>query len=291
MSIPKNYYNSVDVKKLKIDEIETISSTVGEIVSELTDESDGLIARVTALETTVGDNDSGLVKEVNDIVRLPDVSSDNEGEVLTVDASGNWVVSDTLNDTVKRMQKTLDNLLNPPTTKIHEFDFTTGSAVDTIDGSTTAAISGAVMTSGTGVTFSGANQSVSVASMLAPGRTVKAVFGACSSSISDERGFTLCSDGAGVTWDRRSQKWNWTESWSGSNTHVWDILPQNPNLISNGSIQFVCNSLNEIDVYINDQYVDTITSNNIANNKAVVVGSSMRAYYSMILKSITVWGA
>lgn len=291
MALPKNYYNAVDAKKMGLDQIDSITSTVGQIVEELTDESDGLIARVTALETTVGDDDSGLIKEVNDIVRLPEITSDDEGKILTVNGSGEWVVSDTLNDVVLRMQKTLDNLLNPPSTKIHEWDFTTGSAIDTIDNTTEATISGAVMASGTGVTFSGANQSVSIASMLAPGRVVKAIFGACTSSISDERGFTLCSDGAGVTWDKRSQKWNWTESWSGSNSHVFDMLPQNPNLISNGSIQFTCNSLNDIDVYINDQFIANINKTNLANNKAVVVGSGMRAYYSMILKSITVWGS
>ena len=53
---PKNFYNSVDKRKLGIDEVNALSGDVEQLQSD-----------VTGIETTIGNADSGLIKQVNDL--------------------------------------------------------------------------------------------------------------------------------------------------------------------------------------------------------------------------------
>lgn len=50
MSIPKNYYSNVDVKKLGIEDISSLSTKVASLDEELNDETDGVVKRVSDLE-------------------------------------------------------------------------------------------------------------------------------------------------------------------------------------------------------------------------------------------------
>lgn len=50
MSIPKNYYNSVDCKKLGVYEISTLKASVDGVYDDIHDTTDGVLKRLTDLE-------------------------------------------------------------------------------------------------------------------------------------------------------------------------------------------------------------------------------------------------
>lgn len=72
--LPKNFYNNVDVHKLGIENIADVAEEVAALESVVGDEDSGLVAatarnteRIVDLETTVGGVSSGLVKDVDDL--------------------------------------------------------------------------------------------------------------------------------------------------------------------------------------------------------------------------------
>ena len=64
MGAPKNFYNAVDLNKFGIDQI---SGDIAALKTTVGDEDSGLVKQVNDLDTTVGDADAGLVKDVNDL--------------------------------------------------------------------------------------------------------------------------------------------------------------------------------------------------------------------------------
>ena len=64
---PKNFYNTVDQRKLGTDLIASIQSDVDDLNEVVGDSSSGLVKDVTDLKITVGDENSGLVKAVADL--------------------------------------------------------------------------------------------------------------------------------------------------------------------------------------------------------------------------------
>ena len=85
MKAPKNFYNTVDQKKLGIDQIEDIKKTVDSIISlpEATSSDEGKVAMV---------NSSGEW-ELNSIITLPPVTSDDNDKMLQV-VNGEWNIVD-----------------------------------------------------------------------------------------------------------------------------------------------------------------------------------------------------
>lgn len=72
--LPKNFYNNVDVHKLGIENIADVAEDVAALETVVGDEDSGLVAnvarnteRIIDLETTVGGVSSGLVKDVDDL--------------------------------------------------------------------------------------------------------------------------------------------------------------------------------------------------------------------------------
>lgn len=72
--LPKNFYNNVDVHKLGIEDIADVAEDVAALETVVGDEDSGLVAatarnteRIVDLETTVGGVSSGLVKDVDDL--------------------------------------------------------------------------------------------------------------------------------------------------------------------------------------------------------------------------------
>lgn len=62
--LPKNFYNNVDVHKLGIEDIATLTEDVAALKSTVGDSASGLVKDVDDLQSTVGDSDSGLVANV-----------------------------------------------------------------------------------------------------------------------------------------------------------------------------------------------------------------------------------
>ena len=72
--LPKNFYNNVDVHKLGIENIAGVAEEVAALETVVGDGDSGLVAatarnteRIVDLETTVGGVSSGLVKDVDDL--------------------------------------------------------------------------------------------------------------------------------------------------------------------------------------------------------------------------------
>lgn len=98
----KNYSNTVDLEKIGIPKIKgdisALNSSVNDLAVVVGNDTSGLVKAVDDLEGVVGDSGSGLVRavdmlssEVEDMAKLPDVTSADNGKVLKV-ANGAWGV-------------------------------------------------------------------------------------------------------------------------------------------------------------------------------------------------------
>ena len=65
--LPKNFYNNVDAHKMGLDEIADVASEVAALQTTVGDADSGLVKDVADIKTTVGDSSSGLVKDVSDL--------------------------------------------------------------------------------------------------------------------------------------------------------------------------------------------------------------------------------
>lgn len=112
MGAPKNFYNAVDLEKFGISDISR------DIASLKTDVND--------LKTTVGDNDSGLVKDVNDLKTT--VGDEDSGLVRDVINLDNAI--ENLQNAKKTYTGTFEADTNPITVTIAIDAFTADSLVD-----------------------------------------------------------------------------------------------------------------------------------------------------------------
>lgn len=253
---------------------------------------------ISDLKTVVGDSSSGLVKEVNDIVRLPAVTSTDSGKVLSVDNSGDWTVSDVtavIESQIETIQKTLDNLLNPPQTELYAWDFTqsTDYMIDTINGDIMVAV-GNVSHDTDGIKLEDASSVVSAtAATGGVGRTVKWELG--SSTFVGRAANPSLSAGFGrskyaFSFMGNVNKWGWCyHGYFAATLKTFDNLT-NPLLLKNGSVTLKCIDSDSVEVYVNDQYVGTV-DNYTGFTDVVSFGSSQNNSYGPIyIKKCTVYG-
>lgn len=312
---PKNFNNAVDQRKLGTDQIEAMKTSIEQNAQDIAnidglpsvtseDEGKALIVNdsgewepetITGTLPGVTSEDEGKALVVNGsgewepgtISTLPEVTSADEGKTLVVNGSGEWVVSDVYAKDIKSINKTLDNLLNPPATKLFEFDLTT-SLVDTVGGTKTAELINCSRDS-SGVSITGNNQHIRITDIMSVGRKIKIEFGTClkSASLSFARVLSIWDQ---FQLDHRSHciaygngKWGYYEG----ETLKQSTYVENSNIISNGSMMIDWYSSNKADLYINDIFVATLDPVNFSSAVGI---SGYQGYYNMVVEKITVYG-
>lgn len=324
----KNFSNAVDLVKMGIPEMQAdIADLKDNALPEVDIEDAGKILKVDDTGKWAVGTDSGL----------PDVTSSDEGKILTVNSSGEWdaedpastlpdvtssddgkvlqVVNgewdkstlslDDMNTSINNMQKTIEHLLLPPKTKIHEWILANDSSslVDTIDNTTTFGTDGISYESDC-IKFNGRHSFLACNSNIVnAGNEITIEFGTSEAGFDTNENAFICgvcnmgntavdlvsayglgwsgSDGCIVTCHPNSNDSN--------NITIYDKLTSidTPNIMSNSSITLSCNSTT-IDVYISGIYVGTFDKN--SKTKFIIGMVNRYGFYTMRVKKITVYG-